>query len=153
MNPCVVVGCVKPRKYKDFCNMHYLRVRAGEGVGPAHSKKNAGKYVGDQIIYRAIVERVLGKPLPRRTVIHHVNEDRSDNRNDNLVVCPSQSYHVLLHQRQRALDECGHADWLRCSYCKQYDATTNMRVRLNRRQASHRHCEAKYARDRRHAQV
>jgi hypothetical protein len=73
-----------------------------------------------------IVEAVLGKELPKGAVPHHVNGDKLDNRHENLVLCPSQAYHMLLHQRERALDACGHADWLRCHFCKAYDDPRNL---------------------------
>jgi len=50
-------------------------------------------------MHRLIVERILGKRLPREAVVHHVNGNGLDNRNCNLVVCPDQSYHRLIEQR------------------------------------------------------
>ena len=89
-----------------------------------------------------IVEAILGKPLPAGAQVHHVNEDRRDNRHTNLVVCPNQKYHALLHQRTRAYDACGHADWRKCVHCRQYDDTAKMRCY----QTSwyHKHCAAAY---------
>jgi hypothetical protein len=88
--------------------------------------------------HRLVAERVLGRPLPAGAVIHHVNGDKQDNRGENLVICPSHAYHALLHRRQRALETCGHADWLICPYCHKYDDPANLYV--HRRQSRHREC-------------
>lgn len=72
-------------------------------------------------------ECALGKPLPARAEVHHVNGVKHDNRPGNLVVCPDRAYHKLLHIRQAALSACGHANWRKCPYCQQYDAPGNLR--------------------------
>jgi len=56
-------------------------------------------YVYEQLI---VAESVMGKRLPKKVVVHHVDEDRANNRNDNLVVCEDLKYHFLLHTRMRA---------------------------------------------------
>ena len=75
-----------------------------------------------------IAEKILGRPLPAGAVVHHVDEDKTNNRNDNLVICPDRAYHNLIHRRMRAYDACGHADWLKCCLCGKYDDPRNMRV-------------------------
>src|ERR1700738_3391808 len=67
----------------------------------------------------------LGRPLPTGAQVHHVNEVKTDNRGENLVVCQDHAYHMLLHQRAAAIAACGHADWRKCAYCHSYDAPAN----------------------------
>jgi hypothetical protein len=81
--------------------------------------------------------------------VHHVDLDHSNDDPSNLVICPDQSYHVLIHQRTRAYEACGHASWLKCVHCKQYDAPGNMYVKPNRNTAHHRDCHAAYKREKR----
>lgn len=57
--------------------------------------------------HRLIAERALGRPLPPGAIVHHVDEDPSNNRNDNLVICQDRDYHTLLHVRLRILQAGG----------------------------------------------
>lgn len=69
--------------------------------------------------HRYVVEKAMGKPLRPGAEIHHVNEDKTDNRPQNLVVCPDKSYHVLLHIRQRVIRAGGNPNTDKvCSSCK-----------------------------------
>lgn len=102
-----------------------------------------------------LAEKAAGHALPRGAEVHHVNEDKHDNRHGedgvfNLVVCQDRAYHGLLHQRQRALAACGNAAWRKCMYCEKYDAPGKLKVRP-RRGAYHRECENARARAERKA--
>lgn len=66
-----------------------------------------------------LVEGVLGRALPDKAEIHHVNGNRRDNRHGNLVVCENHTYHMLLHVRARVIREGGNPNTDRiCSGCK-----------------------------------
>ena len=66
----------------------------------------------------AIAEKALGKPLPPDAEVHHVNGSKD---NGPLVICQDHAYHHLLHKRARAYKACGHANYLKCPFCKRYD--------------------------------
>lgn len=86
----------------------------------------------------AVAERAIGHPLPAGALVHHVDEDRSNNSTSNLVVCPDDAYHFLLHRRMRARDACGNANWIKCWVCKTYSPPEQIVV--NGKNTHHRRC-------------
>ena len=100
-------------------------------------------------MHEVIVEKALGRPLKRPEQVHHVDEDKINNSPGNLVVCPDQKYHYLLHLRARAFRESGHYDWRRCSFCKTWDDPAQMWFRANGAKSgsyAHRSCFNAYRR-------
>ena len=99
-----------------------------------------------------LAEVALGHSLPTGAVVHHVDGDKLNNEHSNLVVCPNESYHRLLHFRARALEESGNANARKCKYCGQWDDLNNMswyRQYTNGLASYHKACAAKNARDNR----
>ena len=70
---------------------------------------------------RRKIEKLLGHTLKITENIHH-------HYTRELVVCENYAYHMLLHQRIRALEACGHATWRICKYCKEYDSPAHLRI-------------------------
>ena len=70
-------------------------------------------------VNRLVVASVLGRKLKGKECVHHVDEDKSNYSNSNLVVCPDETYHKLLHSRQRIVDLGG--DPNTDKYCKYHD--------------------------------
>ena len=82
--------------------------------------------------------------------VHHVDGDVNNSGRGNLVVCQDQAYHLLLHQRQRSYNTCGHTNWRPCVRCKKHDDISNMRAIPNKSYFNYEHkeCKAKYERER-----
>jgi hypothetical protein len=161
---CSAVGCHDKAKSLGFCIKHYTRMRKYGNTetvlkgdrGKGYTRKDGylvltgGRRASQKILAHVMAaEKAVGGPLPEGAVVHHVDGNPSNNANSNLVVCPDQAYHILLHVRTRALLESGNANLLKCEYCKQYDAPENLWVSVTRcSRAHHRHCNAAQQRQR-----
>lgn len=136
---CTVPGCESAHEAHGFCRRHYSKWRRlGDPQAPDRRAPNGSGWLqkgyrvhtrehGHRFEHVEVAERALGKPLPAGACVHHVDEDRSNNAPTNLVICPSNAYHKLLHVRLNALKACGNVNWRKCPYCRQYDDTANMR--------------------------
>lgn len=126
-------SCPRPTMYRLVNAAGYILVMV-----PDHPRAHKG-YVFEHIL---VVEAVLGKHLPDGAVVHHINGVKSDNRRENLVLCPDLAYHNLIHGRQRALEGCGRADWVRCRFCRHYGPPETMWTHPRRRYGYHRECRS-----------
>lgn len=69
--------------------------------------------------HRVIAADTIGRPLPPRACVHHVDGDGRNNTRRNLVICQSSAYHNLLHARQRVRARGGDPNveaW--CYHCR-----------------------------------
>lgn len=106
----------------------------------ADNYKQANRTLGKRYEHIAVAEKALGKSLPLGAEIHHVNEDKSDNRNANLVICPSAKYHALLHMRMRAIEAGFPTHYRRCYTCGKFDDPGSLYIKPNTAHANHREC-------------
>jgi hypothetical protein len=164
---CSVEGCTGKGPFRHgLCNIHAQRKRNRGEIGPVERLRREFGMGGFENGYHvtmkngikerghvAVAEAALGKKLPPKAVVHHVDKNRSNNKPTNLVVCPDSSYHKLIHQRDDAYNACGNANWFKCWLCKTYDDPANMSKHTNRNQFVHLKCAAKYAFDRRMARA
>jgi hypothetical protein len=118
----------------------YVIVKARE-----HPRASNG-YVYEHVL---AAERALGRYLPVRAQVHHVDGNTQNNAPSNLVVCDNQQYHSLLHMRARALRECGDANALKCWVCRKYDRQEDISVPVRGASAAfHRSCKRQRNRER-----
>jgi len=116
---------------------------------PNHPRSGAGRYVRAAVL---IAEKTLGKPLPIGAVVHHIDENPSNDSSNNLVICQDHLYHKFLHRRVRALRACGNINWIKCSICKKYDNPSNLYLYKTHgcTVGYHNRCHADKEKNRRH---
>lgn len=137
---CSVEKCMGKILAKTFCNKHYKRDRKygspdilqTREKGTGNLNPNGYIYIGKKEkifkMHRIVAEKALGKPLPYNAIVHHINGNKSDNRQKNLVICQDQAYHFLLHVREKALIATGDPNKRKCSICKEYDNKFNLDI-------------------------
>lgn len=96
-------ACCDSRSGEDRPNYNGGRANSYNGGYPSircegHPRANSAGFVHEHIL---VAERALGRRLPQGAVVHHVNENKSDPSNSNLVICQDANYHLHLHARMR----------------------------------------------------
>ncbi|HDR9834275.1 TPA: HNH endonuclease [Burkholderia multivorans] len=140
MEKCKEGNCNNPITARGLCNKHYKRFKRNGTLSRVNREWGSGTIhpITGRIYMHTngklklqhihIAEKALGKELPNGAQVHHVDENPQNNAPENLVICPDQAYHSLLHQRAAAFDACGHANWRKCRYCQQWDDPDNLYV-------------------------
>jgi hypothetical protein len=106
---------VIPWRVKRFVVGHAARGK------PGYRKPTTTTYLerGRKRIHVLVAEKALGKPLPKGADVHHVDGNKWNNANSNLVICQDRAYHGLLHKRARVLRAGGDPNTQRiCCHCK-----------------------------------
>lgn len=107
-------GWIKGQPYRFKWGHHIKRAIKG------YRYKKAVNVLGQTVVqreHRFRAEAALGKPLPRRAHVHHVDGTKS--MTSALVICEHSGYHKLLHIRARVKAAGGNPNTDRiCTTCK-----------------------------------
>ncbi len=98
-------GNIKKGK-KHFCNRKCMGSWMSQNNDP-NWKEGDPRYRGGYVWIKngnddwqtehiVIVEKILGRKMKKLELIHHINMNKKDNRNGNLLIC-SRSYHNIIH--------------------------------------------------------
>lgn len=79
---------------KDHNRWNNGRAECASGYILILTSRNPRKYIFE---HRLVMERHLGRNLSLSEIVHHVNEDKSDNRIENLQIV-TRAEHVRIHQ-------------------------------------------------------
>lgn len=153
---CTVDGCGEKVYGNGMCNKHYKRVRrtgtldvrmrpAGSGSINPQGYKRVTTKTTRKAEHILVAERAFGSPLPKGAIVHHVDEDPSNNDPSNLVICENLAYHVLLHRRKRAYEATGDPNTRRCYLCGEHSDPLDMAL-AGKGHYCHRRCLAEKAR-------
>lgn len=88
---------------------------------PNHPKAKANGCVAE---HRLVAEKIVGRYLKDEEVVHHMDEDRTNNNIDNLIVFVSNEDHTRYHHRNIMIkNEDGthfspKRNPIKCKYCK-----------------------------------
>lgn len=106
-------GTWKKKLWKD------RRTKVNEYIyvyNPKHPHAHANGYMGEHII---ILEKKLGRKLKHDEVVHHINEIRNDNREENLMLM-TKDEHNKFHNPKTGRDKMYYGKHLshKLDYCK-----------------------------------
>ena len=118
---CKIDGCDNIADARGWCRKHYWRWKRNgdpkfvttydrrivtnknsDEISYVQLRMEDGTYKFEHVV---MAEKAIGRELPFGSVVHHVDRDGTNNNTKtpwNLVVCPDQKYHLLLHARARA---------------------------------------------------
>lgn len=96
---------------KELTKRAHEAVRSGVTKGDNHYKWNGGKRISRGYVlvgnynngvreHIVIAEKKIGRKLLKNEVVHHINEDKRDNRPENLKVM-DRAKHTILHNRKK----------------------------------------------------
>ena len=82
----------RPQKTSMKNGSESVNWRGGVYLADGYLRLSSGK-----MVHRILAERVLRRRLKENEVVHHIDGDRANNKNNNLLIT-TKSYHMWLHR-------------------------------------------------------
>jgi hypothetical protein len=100
----LVFLCPPSNKKRKYCSLacnrkHYRGINHSQytgGISTLHGYLFSTVENTRQFVHRRVVEKVLNRLLLRSECVHHIDGNKANNNNSNLLVC-SAAYHQWLH--------------------------------------------------------
>lgn len=99
MKNCVICGATLKKTQRKVCSRnclrkHLSRIFRGKGKSPYIQIRVNGERI---YLHRHIWEKANGRKLRDGEIVHHVNENKRDNRAENLEVLSGRAAHLHVH--------------------------------------------------------
>ena len=78
---------------------HKAKLKAGYKL--IHSPNHPNAVKGYVLEHRLIVEKKIGRKLKKEEVVHHINDNKTDNKIENLMLFPTNKEHIKFHTKLR----------------------------------------------------
>ena len=88
-----------PKRYCSDCYKKTWKGRTTHGDGYILVTVIPGRKGKKELEHRLVMEKILGRKLRPKEVVHHKNHNRKDNRPENLELCESAGRHIADHHR------------------------------------------------------
>lgn len=91
------------------------------------TKSHRRNYGGTITEHMVIAEHMWGGPLPKGLIVHHLDENKTNNHINNLIIV-SHAYHGILHKRLNIKNRIGKRNTKRtCKHCQKKFPTPRKR--------------------------
>lgn len=103
MKSCKICGASLTKKQRKVCSRkcqgrHLSKLYRGKGKSPYIQIRVDGERV---YLHRHVWEKANGRKLAEGEIVHHVNENKRDNRPENLEVLAGRAAHLHIHNYHR----------------------------------------------------
>lgn len=88
-----------PKRMTPEVRQKLRAARLNKGDGKTYTK-----FLGRHL-HRVVAELMLGRPLARGEVVHHIDGNKRNNNPENLMVFENQAAHALWHEQHKGGDD------------------------------------------------